>query len=156
MHLRALFYLCLLPFLAAAQTSTNTSAAAPLSMPAKPLLPRGQIVDRHGEVLARDDAATGMRLYPCREMACHVIGYVGTSTNASEMGATVGRSGVEASMDGLLRNGSSEVVLSIDKRIQGIVEREMGHQRGACVVLDPRNGDVLAMSSWPTHQARSR
>ncbi len=147
MHLRVLFFLCLLPFFASAQTSTN--APAPSSMPAKPLLPRGEILDRHGEVLAKDDAASGLRIYPCREMACHVIGYVGTSTNVSEMGATVGRTGVEASMDGVLRNSSSQVILSIDKRIQTIVEQAMGHQRGACVVLDPRNGDVLAMSSWP-------
>ena len=40
--------------------------------------------------------------------------------------------------------------LTLDSGIQAAVERELKGCKGACVVLDPRNGDVLAMASSPT------
>ena len=51
----------------------------------------------------------------------------------------------------------ASVTLTIDLRIQLIAERalrttEFGdHVRGAVVVMDPRNGDILAMASAPTY-----
>ena len=42
------------------------------------------------------------------------------------------------------------VVLSIDIRLQALVERLFGERRGALVALDPRNGEVLAFVSKPT------
>jgi len=41
------------------------------------------------------------------------------------------------------------VVLSIDIKLQGLVERLFGERRGALVAIDPRNGDVLAFVSKP-------
>lgn len=41
------------------------------------------------------------------------------------------------------------VTLCLDARIQALVERALGEDRGAAVVLDPRNGDVLALASSP-------
>lgn len=43
-----------------------------------------------------------------------------------------------------------KVQLSIDIRLQEMIERLFGNRRGAAVVLDPRNGEVLAMVSNPT------
>jgi penicillin-binding protein 2 len=43
----------------------------------------------------------------------------------------------------------AEVVTTIDRRIQDATERAMEGHVGAAVVLDPRNGDVLAMVSTP-------
>jgi penicillin-binding protein 2 len=43
----------------------------------------------------------------------------------------------------------AEVVTTIDRRIQDAAERAMDGHAGAAVVLDPRNGDVLAMVSTP-------
>ncbi|MFQ5828650.1 MAG: penicillin-binding protein 2 [Candidatus Methylomirabilia bacterium] len=43
----------------------------------------------------------------------------------------------------------ADVVTTIDRRIQEIAERVMGNRAGAVVVMDPRNGDVLAMTSSP-------
>jgi len=43
------------------------------------------------------------------------------------------------------------VVLTIDQEIQNIVEESFTGYRGACVILDPRNGDVLAMASFPSY-----
>ena len=42
------------------------------------------------------------------------------------------------------------LVLSIDIRLQAMVEELFGDRRGALVALDPRNGEVLAFVSKPT------
>jgi penicillin-binding protein 2 len=42
------------------------------------------------------------------------------------------------------------VVLSVDIRLQALVEQMFGERRGALVALDPRNGEVLAFVSKPT------
>ncbi len=42
------------------------------------------------------------------------------------------------------------LVLSIDIRLQALVEQLFGDRRGALVALDPRNGEVLAFVSKPT------
>jgi penicillin-binding protein 2 len=42
------------------------------------------------------------------------------------------------------------VVLTIDVRLQKLVEDMFGERRGALVAIDPRNGDVLAFVSKPT------
>jgi len=44
----------------------------------------------------------------------------------------------------------SDVTLSIDSRVQRAAERALEGRRGAAVVVDPRNGDVLALASAPT------
>ena len=43
----------------------------------------------------------------------------------------------------------SDVRLSIDIRVQALAEAALGEQPGAVVALDPRNGHVLAMASYP-------
>ncbi len=46
----------------------------------------------------------------------------------------------------------ANVYLTIDSRIQAITERALrAVGRGAAVVLDPRNGDILAMASVPSY-----
>ncbi len=42
------------------------------------------------------------------------------------------------------------LVLSLDIRLQHLVERLYGQRRGALVAIDPRNGEVLAFVSMPT------
>jgi len=42
------------------------------------------------------------------------------------------------------------VVLTIDIRLQKLVEDMFGNRRGALVAIDPRNGDILAFVSKPT------
>jgi len=45
--------------------------------------------------------------------------------------------------------GGEDVTIAIDIRIQEMAENALGEKSGAVVVLDPRNGDVLAMASSP-------
>ena len=44
----------------------------------------------------------------------------------------------------------SKLVLSVDIRLQALVEELFGERRGALVAIDPRNGEVLAFVSKPT------
>ena len=43
----------------------------------------------------------------------------------------------------------AQVVTTVDRRIQEVAERAMAGRAGAVVVMDPRDGDVLAMTSSP-------
>ena len=43
----------------------------------------------------------------------------------------------------------AQVITTVDRRIQEAAERAMAGRSGAVVVMDPRNGDVLAMTSSP-------
>ena len=121
------------------------------------------------------------RVYPNNSLASQIVGYAGTDNKGLE-GLELkydsylkGSAGYRAtfrdarrreiasfeyeyypSVDGL------DLVLTIDDIIQNIAERELDwavqkfHPIGACIiVMDPRNGDILAMSSRPTYDLNS-
>jgi len=46
-------------------------------------------------------------------------------------------------------NSGQDVRLTLDIEVQGMAEEILGERLGAVVVLDPRNGDVLALASTP-------
>ena len=151
-------------------------------------------------VIARLDA---LRIYPTpfNVNAAHILGYLGpvTEQQLDEQGNSkafdrlrrtdvVGRSGLEAYYDSVLRGTPAVTTLevdtggrvtgtvderpavpgrylvsSIDARLQSVVEKqlveavlraqEQGYpgDSGAAVVIDVRNGHVLAMASYPTY-----
>lgn len=43
----------------------------------------------------------------------------------------------------------NDVMLTLDSKVQKLAERALGDVPGAAVVIDPRNGDVLALASSP-------
>jgi penicillin-binding protein 2 len=124
------------------------------------------------------------RLYPKDGFAAHLIGYVGEISEndlnqerfaAYEPGDMVGKSGVEAVYDDILRgtDGSRDVIvnshgkevgqmgqelakpgqdlrLTIDLDIQMAAEKAMEGKIGAMVAMDPHTGEILAMVSRPT------
>lgn len=75
-----------------------------------------------------------------------------------ELHGTTGFEEVETSAGGRavrrLRSNSATpgntLVMSIDIRLQALVEEMFGDRRGALVAMDPRNGEVLAFVSKPT------
>ena len=75
-----------------------------------------------------------------------------------ELHGTTGFAEVETSAGGrpvrMLRSQDATpghtLMLSIDIRLQALVEQMFGERRGALVALDPRNGEVLAFVSKPT------
>ncbi len=125
------------------------------------------------------------RLYPSDGFAAHLIGYVGEVSEQMlanddryalySPGDVVGRSGVEATYDALLRgvDGSRDVIvnshgkeighlgqelatpgtdlkLTIDLDLQMAAEKALEGKVGAIVAMDPHNGEILAMASRPT------
>jgi penicillin-binding protein 2 len=124
------------------------------------------------------------RLYPKDGFAAHLIGYVGEISEEDlnkskyafyQPGDVVGKSGVEATYDSLLRgvDGSRDVIvnshgkeighlgqtlaqpgkdlkLTIDLDIQMAAERAMEGKTGAVIAMDPHTGEILALVSRPT------
>ncbi len=113
------------------------------------------------------------RFYPNRELAAHLLGYVGTDN--------AGLHGLEATYDKTVRGREGTMLvqtdargrafsrldrppttggsleLTIDEQLQFIVERELRAgveaaraDGGTAVAMDPRTGEILAMASWPT------
>jgi len=114
------------------------------------------------------------RFYPKRELASHVIGYV----NLDEKGLggieqefesdirgkneriLVMTDGRQRWFDGgeAQREKPADVVLTIDDKIQYMAERELAAAiekthalAGTVVVMNPNNGEVLAMANWPKY-----
>lgn len=113
------------------------------------------------------------RFYPNRELAAHLLGYVGTDN--------AGLHGLEATFDKTVRGREGTMLvqtdarghafsrldrppttggsleLTIDEHLQFIVERELKAgveaaraDGGTVVAMDPYTGEILAMASWPT------
>jgi len=113
------------------------------------------------------------RFYPKRQLAAHVLGHVDIDEK--------GLGGIEYALDEQVRgkpgrmliladarrrwydrnekaaDAGSSVVLTLDEKIQYIVEKELAaaiHETramaGTILVEDPNTGEVLAMANWPT------
>ena len=121
---------------------------------------RGTIYDRNGRVLAFDQSQdSGVRRVYTEPSLAHVIGYVS--------GIRAGISGLELtyndSLLGLNRLDSqvqkalhqhihgSELVLTIDSRLQRVADEALAGKAGGLVVLDGQTGAVLAMASHPSY-----
>ena len=107
---------------------------------------RGRILDRNGIVLAETRGEGIVRHHPLKALGVHLIGL------SNPKAAGKGSYGIEESYDAELQAGR-DVKTTMDARIQSVVEstlRESGIGRGAVVILDPSNGDVLASASIPS------
>ena len=117
-----------------------------------------------------------LRFYPSRELAAHVLGFVGRDdrglegvelandkTLAGEAGlALVERDALGRDMTGqptILKapTPGTGLVLTIDATVQYLAERELeaawratGAKGGMVLVMDPRTGEILAMAMRPT------
>lgn len=127
---------------------------------------RGSISTYDGVVLAESqlgEDGSYERVYPAGDLASHVVGYYSTQYGAS---------GIEASQNDTLkgqRNFASwtdvlndaagigtpgnDVRLTLNSTIQQAAQDALAGEVGACVVIDPSNGAVLAMASSPTYNA---
>jgi cell division protein FtsI (penicillin-binding protein 3) len=113
------------------------------------------------------------RFYPNRELAAQLLGYVGVdNVGLAGLEATYdktvrGREGkllvqtdarrfVFSRLERAPTAGAS-IELTIDEQLQHIAEREVRAgveaaraDGGTAVIMDPHNGEILAMASWPT------
>jgi peptidoglycan glycosyltransferase len=124
---------------------------------------RGAVLTADGVVLAESVPADGafVRRYPQGPLAAAIVGYHSTR---------YGRTGIESALNEVLTGrqhfatfadaieaaaglpvAGNDVRLTLDSRIQAAAESALGGYRGACVVLDPRTGAVLAMASAPSY-----
>ncbi|MEQ8558877.1 MAG: penicillin-binding protein 2 [Henriciella sp.] len=88
------------------------------------------------------------RAYPRGTLAGHVLGYAGTDGQ--------GLAGVEYARDAELADGGAPLKLTIDSNVQFALEAELSAaageydvEGGAGIVLNARNGEVMALASWP-------
>lgn len=113
------------------------------------------------------------RFYPNRELAAHLLGYVGVDNT--------GLAGIEAAYDSLIKGREGTILiqtdarrrafsrverpptagatleLTIDQYLQHIAERELragvewsGAQGGSAIIMDPFSGEILALANDPT------
>ncbi|MDD5686220.1 MAG: penicillin-binding protein 2 [Elusimicrobia bacterium] len=120
-----------------------------------------------------------LRFYPENSLANYVVGVVGTDNN--------GLSGVEYTFDDFLVGKSTKyvinrdgrgrevifnskpaesvraVVLTIDNRIQHVVEQELKKAYAdssarllTCIIQNPQTGEILAMASYPSYDSNKK
>ena len=125
--------------------------------------PRGQIVSADGTVLARSvevaENDKRKREYPEHELFAHITGYFSLRYNKDGVERSYndelsGRGGIETAgnlVDLLLDDDHSrDVHLTIQKSVQQVARDALGNTPGAVVALDPRDGSVIAMWSFPS------
>jgi peptidoglycan glycosyltransferase len=127
-------------------------------------VPRGQILDRAGTILARNKADANGELYRvyASPTISQVVGYASRQFGEAglERAYDAELSGLagEPLTDAFAKFGADpydpkDLMLSLSLDLQKAAVRELGTHRGAVVMLDPRNGEVLALASTPTYDA---
>ena len=122
---------------------------------------RGRILDRDGAELARTEMGPqgARRVYPYPPLA-HVTGFwslrygtagIEAAFNDDLRGLT-GQDAKTVLVDRLLHRPQvgHDVVLTLDLDLQRVADEALGDRRGAVVLLDPRDGAILALVSHPT------
>ncbi len=116
---------------------------------------RGSILGNDGQVLAITEE-DGYRSYPQTDAFAHVIGYYDYGRVGIEniYGVELERVNFEifkyfTYMFGAELKGNN-VVTTLDVDLQNFVYETMSGQKGAVVVLDAKNGDILSMVSTPS------
>ncbi len=91
------------------------------------------------------------RVYPMGSLAGHILGGVNHDGN--------GLTGLEKALQDFLTTGNkdSAVNISIDTRVQYIVEKELAEaavkyraKNGVAAIMDVRTGEMIAAASWPS------
>src|SRR5918998_68968 len=103
------------------------------------------------------------RIYPQGELFSNVVGYWSTKYGATgiEIGENSNLSGAAepATLDGLINQMSggpqpgNNVVLTLDPELQRIAHEGLASSatgRGAVVAVNPKNGEILALASYPS------
>ncbi len=112
-----------------------------------------------GRVSAKDEERIDSFAQPANYNGTDYIGKIGVESSYEEqLHGTTGFEQVEITAGGrpvrtLSRTPSDpgeNLILSVDIKLQQIVERAFGNRRGALIAIEPATGDVLAFVSKPT------
>lgn len=113
------------------------------------LTPRQQYAVNHLGIPALNFQREARRMYPLGSLASHALGFTDIDNK--------GLSGIERYFDKELRTRQDNMALSIDVRVQHVLEHELGAAMkkfsaigAAGLVMDVNTGEVIAMSSLPS------
>ena len=126
--------------------------------------PRGVIQTADGVILAQsvpsNDRLNFQRVYPTKDLFAGVTGY---------FAFTFGSDGVERTYNDVLAGRTdqqrviswnsffedqittADVTLSLRADAQAVAQQQLGDRQGSVVALDPRDGAILAMWSFPSY-----
>jgi penicillin-binding protein A len=126
--------------------------------------PRGQILAADGTVLATSVPVEGRigreRQYPTGDLFGQITGYFSFATGSDGVERTYNDAlaGREAatSVRGLLDlvldgERTADVTLTIPPIVQQVARDQLGERRGSVVAIDPRDGSLLALWSFPSY-----
>lgn len=132
----------------------------------KARIQRGTITTADNVVLAesvKNDDGTYSRVYPAGSLASQVVGYqsnqYGTSgIESTQDEALTGTTNHATWLDVLnqeagITTAGNSVELSLNSTVQSAAQKALEGYTGACVVMNPKTGAVLAMASSPTYNA---
>lgn len=121
---------------------------------------RGSILTRDGEILAEtleDEDGTEYRYYPYGEVFAHVVGYSDAGTTGIEDYANDILLDADISIIEQIQNDISgekaignTVVTTLDADLQQLAYDLLGDYNGACVIMNPKTGEIYAMVSTPS------
>ncbi|MDR2716311.1 MAG: FtsW/RodA/SpoVE family cell cycle protein, partial [Coriobacteriaceae bacterium] len=127
---------------------------------------RGTITTYDGVALAqsiRQDDGYYQRVYPAGTLASHVVGYYSEQYGTSGIEARYnealrGQQNFASWLDVLnsaagINQPGNDLRLTINSKIQLAAQDALADSTGACVVIDPQTGAVLALASSPTYDA---
>jgi penicillin-binding protein A len=126
--------------------------------------PRGSIITADGEVVARsvpsNDQYKLQREYPKGDLFAHVTGYFAfelgsagleRSYNDELAGRTIDFDLQELSDLFVDHERVGDLTLAMRNDVQAVARQELGEREGSVVALDPRNGEILALWSFPSY-----
>jgi penicillin-binding protein A len=136
----------------------------PAVIAASRTVPRGRILDREGRSLVRNLEDANGELYRVYsgDAISQVIGYASPRYGRAglELAYDAELSGLAGDplADALRKFGTDpydpkDLQLAMSWDLQRAAVNALGKRRGAVVMLDPRNGEVLALASTPTYEA---
>jgi peptidoglycan glycosyltransferase len=126
--------------------------------------PRGSIITADGTVVARSvpskDQYKLQREYPTRELFAHVTGYFAFELGSAGLERSYNDELAGRTIDFDLRKLSDlfvdrervgDLTLTMRNDVQEVARQELGERKGSVVALDPRNGEILALWSFPSY-----
>jgi peptidoglycan glycosyltransferase len=144
-------------------TALDTSPINPRVSEASTNAPRGEIFAADGTVLAQS-VVTGeglnvyKRIYPLGALTSDVVGFTSPTygnwaLEAEYNNYLTAHSQSPQSIEQLIAptSASDSITLTLNPALQQVAKTALAGRDGAAVVLDPQNGDILAMYSNPSY-----
>ncbi len=130
-------------------------------------VPRGEIVDRNSQVLVTSRGATGeitrennyIPLSPIVGYTNPIYGQTGIEASMySYLRGLKGYTGLETAIQQLFYNQPPKglnIKLTLDLTLQKTADNLLGEQKGAIILMNAANGEILAMASHPYFDSTS-